>query len=254
MRQLAEAAKVNGEAVPRSYGTTRPNDNVNWDKDSVYGCLCDQGYEGHDCSLRSCPTGDDIETPNEANVDPQQHEEQTIKCATTDDGHMTFKFRDSAAAAELPFDATEVQAKRHFDSISTIAAVGVDVKFANGVTAFCSPENGEDAVTVIFKGNLGDVPLLKLKDSSVVYIPLPNEINKDEIVYVRGDDAQQTMLTIKESKKGTFENEECGNRGTCDYTTGLCMCFTGYGSSDGSGYMGNRGDCGHKLPVFSTSS
>ena len=256
MRQLAEAARENGEAVTRSYGTTRPNDNVNWDKDSVYGCHCDEGYEGFDCSLRSCPTGDDIETPNEANVDPQQHEEQTVKCAA-EEGYMTFQFRDSVAAAELPFDATAAQAKAHFESISTID--GVDVIFADGVTTFCSPGNGDDAVTIVFRGNLGDVPLLKLHDSSpsVVIQPPDNEndgSNVDELVMVREDNAEQTVLFVKESKTGTYENEECGNRGTCDYTTGLCTCFTGYGSSDGSGRMGNRGDCGHKLPVFSTSS
>ena len=26
------------------------------------GCLCDEGYEGHDCVLRSCPLGDDPDT------------------------------------------------------------------------------------------------------------------------------------------------------------------------------------------------
>lgn len=26
------------------------------------GCLCDEGYEGHDCVLRSCPFGDDPDT------------------------------------------------------------------------------------------------------------------------------------------------------------------------------------------------
>lgn len=30
-----------------------------WDKDKIYGCLCDEGYSGYDCSLRECPVGDD---------------------------------------------------------------------------------------------------------------------------------------------------------------------------------------------------
>lgn len=29
---------------------------------TVQGCLCDDGYEGHDCSLRTCPYGDDPDT------------------------------------------------------------------------------------------------------------------------------------------------------------------------------------------------
>ena len=30
-----------------------------WDSYRIYGCKCDPGYEGIDCSLRKCPTGDD---------------------------------------------------------------------------------------------------------------------------------------------------------------------------------------------------
>jgi hypothetical protein len=33
-------------------------DNV-WDAQSMYGCNCDRGYFGPDCSLKHCPTGDD---------------------------------------------------------------------------------------------------------------------------------------------------------------------------------------------------
>ncbi|KAF4034622.1 EGF-like domain [Phytophthora infestans] len=29
------------------------------------GCVCDANYEGHDCSMRSCPRGDDPLTPNQ---------------------------------------------------------------------------------------------------------------------------------------------------------------------------------------------
>ena len=31
----------------------------NWDAEMMYGCNCDHGIFGPDCSLRSCPTGDD---------------------------------------------------------------------------------------------------------------------------------------------------------------------------------------------------
>lgn len=32
---------------------------VGWDADATRSCVCDSGYEGGDCSLRSCPKGDD---------------------------------------------------------------------------------------------------------------------------------------------------------------------------------------------------
>ena len=30
-----------------------------WDAEKIMGCVCDQGYTGYDCSLRSCVTGHD---------------------------------------------------------------------------------------------------------------------------------------------------------------------------------------------------
>jgi len=31
----------------------------------------------------------------------------------------------------------------------------------------------------------------------------------------------------------------------CDEATGICGCYFGYTSSDGGGFGGSRGDCGH---------
>ncbi|GMF16079.1 unnamed protein product [Phytophthora lilii] len=36
-----------------------------WDQEKIMGCVCDAGFEGHDCSLRTCPKGDDPLTPNQ---------------------------------------------------------------------------------------------------------------------------------------------------------------------------------------------
>jgi hypothetical protein len=64
MALLATKAKTNGVATPFSYGSI-PNDPFTWDFDKAQGCLCDPGFFGYDCSLRSCPTGDDPETPQQ---------------------------------------------------------------------------------------------------------------------------------------------------------------------------------------------
>jgi hypothetical protein len=49
------------------------------------------------------------------------------------------------------------------------------------------------------------------------------------------------------SARGTTELEECSGRGLCDRRQGECVCFDGYRSSDGSGGVGTRGDCGHAV-------
>lgn len=103
MAMLAEAADENGVAMDYTYGGT-PNDAATWDHDMVQGCLCDDGYEGHDCSLRSCPLGDDPDTLY------QENEVQNIECLDTDsDGQVVLMFREAQTTA-LEVKATEVHA------------------------------------------------------------------------------------------------------------------------------------------------
>ena len=56
-----------------SYGNI-PNNPATWDATRIFGCLCDPQYTGYDCSLLTCPYGDDPDTPN------QVDEQQIISC------------------------------------------------------------------------------------------------------------------------------------------------------------------------------
>ena len=49
------------------------------------------------------------------------------------------------------------------------------------------------------------------------------------------------------SIKGTTETEVCNHRGLCDATTGMCSCFSGFASSDGTGERGDMNDCGYRI-------
>jgi hypothetical protein len=47
-----------------------------WDSEMMYGCNCDDGYFGPDCSLKNCPTGDDPFTGTKLNPATQQYNEK----------------------------------------------------------------------------------------------------------------------------------------------------------------------------------
>ena len=52
MRDLA----LHHDDAPIAYGSD-PNEAATWDADRIFGCLCDDGFEGFDCSLHTCPKG-----------------------------------------------------------------------------------------------------------------------------------------------------------------------------------------------------
>jgi hypothetical protein len=54
MKELAISATNNGDKATYTYGED-PNNRLTWDGGRIFGCLCDTGFHGYDCSLSSCP-------------------------------------------------------------------------------------------------------------------------------------------------------------------------------------------------------
>ena len=65
-----------------------------WDSEKIYGCKCDEGYSGPDCSLRMCPMGDDPLTGTVADTSVQYNEQQLVTCKA-DGGTFTIAFRNA---------------------------------------------------------------------------------------------------------------------------------------------------------------
>lgn len=47
---------MNGDLGGFTYGATNRNP-LTWDYNKIYGCHCDEGWHGYDCSLRACCFG-----------------------------------------------------------------------------------------------------------------------------------------------------------------------------------------------------
>jgi len=215
MYEAAVEATVNGVQQDYTYGAT-PHDPATWDHDKVYGCLCDEGYTGYDCSLKTCPYGDDPITEDEAN------EVQTLTCTDADsDGTFTLTFRGQTTDS-IGYAAAAEDVEEYLEALSTVW----DVTVSSDESTVCTTTG--NSFTVEFLVPTGDVPLL--------------EATVDDLT-----------LTVEETTTGTKEWAECSNRGVCDRSTGECACFEGMGTSDGQGSAGDRGDCGH-LSIYLVES
>jgi hypothetical protein len=60
-----------------------------WDAKRIYGCLCDEGFTGYDCSMRTCTQGQD---PRLSYASTMVDETQTYTC-TASSGSFKFGFR-----------------------------------------------------------------------------------------------------------------------------------------------------------------
>lgn len=186
-----------------------------WDAEKIYGCQCDNGFSGFDCSQRECPKGDDPMTTG------QVAEIQQLVCICDGcSGSFALTFRRRTTVNLLPGDlpATLESALEKLDTIS-----GVTVNIIGGGTTLCSAAGTTTQIT--FTNNPGDVPTLLIQDRLTGGAVTPS-------------------LTITTPTPGTREEAYCSNRGLCDFSSGICVCNPGFSGSNGAGGVGTRGDCG----------
>lgn len=119
-----------------------------WDAEKMYGCICDLGYTGYDCSLRVCPSGDDPLTTGGT-----AQEMQLLRCTAdnTSGGHIVLYFNGKQSAS-IPVDASTTVLKTALETIPNVDEV--DVSYSEG-SVLCRNDAVDNIVRVKFTSNFG---------------------------------------------------------------------------------------------------
>lgn len=282
MSELALWAELNGDATSYTYGSD-PNNAATWDGSRVHGCLCDEGFHGYDCSLMTCPSGDDPGTYND------HSEVQLLKC-TANTGYFTLTFRQFTTP-NIPVNASRALLQQYLSNLPSINTP-VNVYFTldflppNATMTYTQPHlyqadglpswghfdangtfvsdaivpprvldnstvcdsSGLQLVIIDFATVPGDLPPLT---ASVSALSIGGNVNTGSVTISTdgatawGMDNGGHSVSYR-SIKGTTENDICNNRGLCNTNTGICACFAGWSSGDGHGGPGNKRDCGYR--------
>lgn len=160
-------------------------------------------------------------------------------------GSFSFYFGNQHSGA-IPASATEAQVEAALEQMRGVG--DVSVTFANPGSTVCDPVI--NMVRLEFIDAFGPQPPLVPRLSALE--PGGSFLVSADGVTELVDDLGNAYLSVK----GTKENAPCSNRGRCNQGTGQCECYdtngVRYGSSDGRGNPGTRGDCGYAVtPVLS---
>eukprot|EP00611_Tribonema_gayanum_P023735 TRINITY_DN5061_c0_g1_i1.p1 TRINITY_DN5061_c0_g1~~TRINITY_DN5061_c0_g1_i1.p1 ORF type:complete len:774 (-),score=126.31 TRINITY_DN5061_c0_g1_i1:1203-3524(-) len=151
--------------------TTSPySSGGHWEASKIYGCVCDLGFGGYDCSEKLCESG----MPWDTRIAVTMPEVARLYCqctTCTSAGTFRLKFRGMRAAITADMTATQLAAAlmalRSVRSTKLGGLIALDVITASisSGTAICSTSG--TTTTINFNGEPGDVPALTVESVSL---------------------------------------------------------------------------------------
>lgn len=117
-----------------------------WDADKLFGCVCDESHEGHDCSVALCPFGrDPLDSSGSLEV-------QVFHCNATA-GSVAFGFRGFFSDA-VATNATGAEVAEALQAIPLVFEDGVTASLTSG-DSFCAAASNV-ALSVTFTRSFGE--------------------------------------------------------------------------------------------------
>jgi len=234
----------------------------NWDNHKTRGCVCDATYGDVDCSKRVCPYGTDVLDVSDNLLLAQNYHKQSITfwapantadnrpgSKSVNDGRtfaLTFKSKLNETFTTLPIvmDWVDSPSLSDMEHDIQLALLSLPNRVIDGVTAVCAQtlfsaataltgsldtlKDDKMVCTITFTGNAvqGRQNLLTVEAYECHHgcTPKLSGLFLETIVAAVGSRASG----IKEIQTSDYNSFECGRRGKCDYSTGLCQCFLGY--------------------------
>mmetsp|Transcript_19197 Transcript_19197/g.31963 ORF Transcript_19197/g.31963 Transcript_19197/m.31963 type:complete len:339 (-) Transcript_19197:2336-3352(-) len=198
-----------------------------WDKDYVQTCKCDGGFTGADCAERLCPLGDDPLTLQVAYTNGNQVD-AIQKCEFKDSG--TNAVTGYFTLTYTTWDNTQYETR----AINVATATPLEIQEA----LVALPNNEIPSITVTSTGTAagGTLEFQITFDSTDNTGPIPALVVNAADYSAAGHQPKRAAVTSSGTTTaacstttiGTEENGVCSGRGSCDSSTGICTCHSGF--------------------------
>lgn len=203
-----------------------------WDSSKTRGCVCDPGYGDVDCSKRMCDYGTDVMDVRDDLTQPVKYQVQNIRFeadavqlnVTHGTFALTFKSKLNETFTTLPINMFTGPTD-FADFILNVESslerlpnkVIDDVNVAGSYDHYANIAH----LNISFVGNhvQGPQHLVTVRSYKCGDGCTPK---------ITGFDLKPTSSNVTEIRLSDFNSYECGRRGKCDYSTGICQCFAGY--------------------------
>jgi len=251
IQDLTYAATWNDYSPDGLHVESKTFDYHDWDRNKLRTCVCDALYGDFDCSKRMCPYGNDVlDSRMNADLLVDNHVQRIFfKFPTTERASindktfaLSFKTKLNETFTTIPIVMGDPDAFDHaeFSNDLQLALLMLPNKVIDGVSVSSrtlvlggGDDDAEDNtafqmdVFITFTGDnvQGPQNLLIVHDyecadgctPKLTGIPVETRVN-----------ANWDISRVNTSQPSDYNSYECGRRGKCDYTTGLCQCFSGY--------------------------
>ena len=216
-----------------------------WDAGRARACVCDAGWTGLACDQRMCPMGNDIldvmpgfdENSNTGlpGYGNEVAQVQTITLFDAQGDKSNFASKSFAIRFTSKMNETFVTQPIMWDLSDSILETYIETalkelpnKVIDDVSVSVDSSNGSNGVIIhiSFNGNSVQGKQYKLE----LLVEACQEGCTPRITGLANlrTFSDTTLSTVEITTVGSLQSYECGRRGKCDYSTGLCKCFQGF--------------------------